>query len=66
MTESWNFLTNFSIYSCINSLVRDLENFGYAKYLLEISDLFGPAGSHKQLRTYFVNIAPISKHVWQL
>ena len=47
-----------------NSLVRG--NFGYANFLMEISDLFSPAGSHKQLQTCFVNIASISKHVWQL
>ena len=42
----------------INSLVRDLIYFDYAKFLLEMSELFSPAGSHKQLRTCFVNIAP--------
>lgn len=38
---------NFSIYSCINSFVCDLENFGYVKYFLEIFDLFGLVGSYK-------------------
>ena len=62
VTKPWNFLTNFSF----NSLVRDLGNFGYANFLLEISDLFSPAGSHKQLGTCFVNISSISKYDWQL